>query len=116
MVLENDKASAVLIKLNTEYKTSFIRPLDYKYNEDTTISLNVNYDESVMVLGESPIYDLTDFEGILSLNGIDFQSQGFVALTDNETAKRVFELLNPEKRPAENLESFLKKWNLNENK
>lgn len=83
-----------VMRLNSETLTSFVKPLNYDFNEDTTIKYSVDFQESLMSLGLSPEYDFTDFRGDLDMKGIDFYEDGKKALIDEETARRVFELFN----------------------
>lgn len=97
-----------LARFNSDYKTVLLRPMVYSYKQDMTLRLHVNYEDSVMKLGEDPLADIMEFGADVEDEGIDFQKKGFEALIDKETASRVFEQLYPDPRSAPDLQTLLK--------
>jgi len=97
-----------LIQFNADYKTSLLRPLSYSYGQDMTLKLKINFEDSIMKLGEDPVADVSEFEAQIDELGLDFHKKGFEALIDKETAMRIFEQLYPEKNSGPDFQSILK--------
>ena len=97
------------VSMNAVFKTNYVRPLDYKFDDDMSIKLDVNFEESVIKLATDPSVDLMDFERFVEEEGVDFHELGSEAIIDNEIAKRIFEQMNPEKKSQEEFDNFLRK-------
>lgn len=98
-----------ITKFNKEFRTTLVRPIPYHFQDDLSIKYQVHFDESVIKASQEVVYNLVEFEGAIAALGIDFYQDGQLSSIDRPTAERVFELLNPDLKEGQDLESYLKK-------
>jgi len=84
-------------KFNKEYHTRYIRPITYRFNEDSYMKYQIDFSESIFPLGAAPVMDLYDWKVVfLQKNlrkGIDLEKLGRSAYFDAESASENFEAL-----------------------
>jgi len=94
-----------LNRFNKTFRTSLLKPISYRFKEDLSIKVKVNYDEPIVPNGVEAIYDVNDFISVFNKNGVHFYRYGESASFDRETASEVFENIT---EPEEEFKKIMK--------
>lgn len=90
-----DEEVNVISQFNKEFKTALIKPIAYKFEEDTSIRNQIDYKKSIFTMGLEKYFNLPEFKSTVKSEGINFYSQGESAQITKNNAIKVFQNSDP---------------------
>ena len=104
-----DEDIGELIDFNRQFATTLIGPIQYLFKTDLSIKYNIQFDQSILTTGYEKIYDLVEYKTLVRKEGIDYSSYGDMVQMDREIAKKIFDMINPDQKPAIDIDSLFRK-------
>lgn len=100
-----DPSVTGLNELNRYFKTTFAKPITYKFKEDLGIHSSLDYNSPLFSYGAFKVCDLSFYKQVYDTEGLDFWMAGEGVKIDMDTAKTVFARINPETKKEFELEA-----------
>ena len=90
-----DEEVNVISQFNKEFKTALIKPISYKFEEDTSIRNQIDYKKSLFIMGLDKYYNLPEYRTVVKPQGVNFFTYGEGAAITKNNAIQVFQKSDP---------------------
>lgn len=85
-----DEEVNVISQFNKEFKTALIKPIAYKFEEDTSIRNQIDYKKSIFTMGLEKYFNLPEYKTVVRKDGVNFYTYGEGAQITKSNAITVF--------------------------